>query len=274
MSLVRKSYPLNDEEFEIYVFCENENNRYNNIWFKAKEIATILNYNNTVKAIENNVDIDDKIEWIELQNKVGIRNAHLEIPKNWQPRTIFINESGLNSLIFGSTKPEARKFKRWVTSEVLPSIRKTGAYVSPSVNADQLDSLIRLLQQKDVQLQESHNQIIHLSNKILEIKPRIAVMPYRKHLQHTIFIYKHKNENKYIFIRSQKRNLNVCIRNIVDDLDYELIFKRERVPNSMNILNKVKEKLSKLNVEYTATRNIISLKINFHLLTIVQEICN
>lgn len=194
----------------------------------------------------------------------------------------------MNSLLLGSKKPEARQFKKWVTSEILPSIRKTGAYVSPNINNNQINSLIQLLQQKEKQLekkdeqlekslkslQESHNQIINLSNKISEIKPRVAIMPNRKKLQHTIFIYKNKNENKYIFIRPQKRNLNTCTKKIVKNLDYQQIFKRENVPNSMNILNKVKEKLYALQVDYKADKNIITLNTNFNLLTLIQDVYN
>lgn len=84
-------------------------------WFVGKDVAEILGYVETAKAIRTHVEPEDK----------GV--SEMDTPGGKQNLTI-INESGLYSLIIGSKLPEAKKFKRWVTSEVLPSIRKTGKY--------------------------------------------------------------------------------------------------------------------------------------------------
>ena len=89
------------------------------ILFVGKDVAEILGYKDTDKAIRDHVDAEDQ----ELLKPADL--AGLKIPNRG---LIFINESGLYSLIFGSQLPEAKKFTRWVTSEVLPSIRKTGSY--------------------------------------------------------------------------------------------------------------------------------------------------
>lgn len=86
------------------------------IYFVAVDVCKILGYKNSRKAIADHVDDEDK-------NTVTIRDG---IPGN--PNKVIINESGLYSLIFGSNLPQSKKFTRWVTSEVLPSIRKTGSY--------------------------------------------------------------------------------------------------------------------------------------------------
>ena len=86
------------------------------IWFVGKDVAEILGYVKTRNAIANHVDIEDKKD-APIQGIVG----------GTQQMTL-INESGLYSLIFKSKLPQAKEFKRWVTSEVLPSIRKTGTY--------------------------------------------------------------------------------------------------------------------------------------------------
>lgn len=83
-------------------------------WFVGKDVADILGYSNSRKALIDHVDEEDK-------NTVTIRDG---IPGN--PNQIIINESGLYSLILSSKLPAAKKFKHWVTSEVLPSIRKKG----------------------------------------------------------------------------------------------------------------------------------------------------
>lgn len=83
-------------------------------WFVGKDIASVLGYSNPQKAIRDHVDEDDK-----TVNDLFIVNG---------TKGILINESGLYSLILSSKLPTAKKFKNWVTGEVLPSIRKTGAY--------------------------------------------------------------------------------------------------------------------------------------------------
>lgn len=87
-------------------------------WFVGKDIAEALGYKDATKAAREKVDDEDR----------GV--AKMDTPSGQQEMTI-INESGLYSLVLGSKLPSAKKFKRWVTSEVLPSIRKTGGYSLP-----------------------------------------------------------------------------------------------------------------------------------------------
>ena len=88
-------------------------------WFVGADIASVLGYSNVRDAISRHVDDDDKAT-------VGIHDGR-------QMRNVTgINESGVYALIFGSTLANAKKFKHWVTSEVLPSIRRNGAYVQPT----------------------------------------------------------------------------------------------------------------------------------------------
>lgn len=89
----------------------------NEPWFVGKDIAVILGYSNPRDALAKHVDDEDK----------GV--AKCDTPGGRQDITV-INESGLYSLVLSSKLPTAKKFKRWVTSEVLPAIRKTGGYVN------------------------------------------------------------------------------------------------------------------------------------------------
>ena len=84
-------------------------------WFVGKDVALVLGYAKPTDAIRKRIDDEDR----------GI--SKMETPSGVQEMAI-INESGLYSLIFGSKKESAKRFKHWVTSEVLPQIRKTGAY--------------------------------------------------------------------------------------------------------------------------------------------------
>ena len=94
------------------VIIENES------WFVGKDVAEVLGYTNPSKALSDHVDTEDKLN-NETLLSLGQRGGWL------------INESGLYSLILSSKLPSAKKFKRWVTSEVLPAIRKTGSYNLP-----------------------------------------------------------------------------------------------------------------------------------------------
>lgn len=94
-------------------------------WFVGKDVAAALGYKDTVNALKAHVDVDDKRGW------------RFTTPSGNQEMTI-INESGLYSLVLSSKLPGAKQFKRWVTSEVIPSIRKHGAYMTP----DTLDEMI------------------------------------------------------------------------------------------------------------------------------------
>ena len=86
-------------------------------YFIGKDVATALGYTNTQKAIRDHVDNEDR-----LTERIVLSGQNREV--------VFINESGLYSLILSSKLPKAKEFKRWITAEVLPVIRKTGGYVN------------------------------------------------------------------------------------------------------------------------------------------------
>lgn len=101
-------------------------------WFVGKDIADALGYKDTADALRKHVDDEDK-----RLVKVG----DLPTLEMSNYGAYIINESGVYSLILRSQLPDARRFKRWVTSEVLPSIRKTGAYHTPKTYAEALRAL-------------------------------------------------------------------------------------------------------------------------------------
>ena len=106
----------NDEFGQIRTILDGNNEP----WFVGKDVAEILEYSNTPKAIRDHVDNEDK-----LTERIVRSGQNRE--------AVIINESGLYSLIFSSKMDKAKEFKRWVTSEVLPAIRKHGAYMTDGV---------------------------------------------------------------------------------------------------------------------------------------------
>lgn len=120
-------------------------------WFIGKDMAEILGYTNTAKAIRDHVDDEDK-----LTERIVLSGQNRE--------AFLINESGLYSLILGSKLPSAKRFKHWVTSEVLPAIRQNGVYMTddkaydithnPGSLADLLLQVGEQLKQKEIIIQE------------------------------------------------------------------------------------------------------------------------
>ena len=122
-------------------------------YFVGKDVASVLGYSNTKDALSRHVDLEDKM---------GSR-----ITTSGQSREMtIINESGLYSLILKSKLPKAKKFKRWVTSEVLPTIRKTGSYSNVPQSFAQALRLAADLEEK--------NQL--LEQQIAEYEPKISYL--------------------------------------------------------------------------------------------------
>ena len=112
--MIEKTFINEDLEIELTSFIDDQQN----VWFKGKDVAEILGYRDTDQAIRYNVDPKDR--------KSFPLNCTGYSQRGRPP--IFINESGLYSLILSSRLETAKKFKHWVTSQVLPSIRKYGQY--------------------------------------------------------------------------------------------------------------------------------------------------
>lgn len=129
-------------------------------WLVGKDVAEVLGYSNTAKAIRDHVDIEDK-----LSERIVLSGQNREV--------ILINESGFYSLILRSEMPKAKQFKKWVTSEVLPQIRKTGGYVpiseeddEASIMAKALEIAHRTLNKKDELLKAKDKEIAVLSEDL------------------------------------------------------------------------------------------------------------
>lgn len=132
-------------------------------WFVGKDVAAALGYSNTKDALSRHIDAEDKYqgEGVAFPDPHGI----LQYPT-------IINESGLYSLVLSSKLPTAKKFKRWVTSEVIPSIRKHGGYLTPDKLEEVLlkpDTLIQLAQN----LKAEQEKRKALEVKMEEQKPKV-----------------------------------------------------------------------------------------------------
>lgn len=128
-------------------------------WFVGKDVAQALGYGDTDQALRKHVDAEDKLTR-QIDGSGQGRNMTL------------INESGLYSLILSSKLPTAKQFKRWVTSEVLPSIRKHGGYIAGQneMSADELMAKALMVAQKTLAEREARISALTVENQIMAPK--------------------------------------------------------------------------------------------------------
>lgn len=129
-------------------------------WFIGKDVAEILGYSNTPKAIRDHVDDEDK-----LTERIVLSGQNREMT--------IINESGLYSLILSSKMPKAKEFKRWVTSEVIPAIRKTGGYIAGSEKMTDAEIMAKAVLVAQSTIRQRDQRIKELESDVAAAKPKV-----------------------------------------------------------------------------------------------------
>lgn len=204
-------------------------NKDNVIWFVGKDVANILGYRETA----NMRKILERAEYIEInpqsqQYQGFVQNGLTLEPNKNIFRMLLINESGLYNAIFNSTLPNAKRFKRWVTSEVLPSIRKHGMYATPQTAADiianpdtMIEILIALKKEREQRI-ESEAKAKHLAQKVEKDKPKVDFADrLLRNDKHAILVrdmakiitqngYKIGQNQLYDYLRAHKYLLSGC----------------------------------------------------------------
>lgn len=137
----------------------------NEPYFVGRDVAEILGYSNTRDALAKRVDDEDKLDGVAICDSIGREQT-----------PVLINESGLYSLILSSKLPNARKFKHWVTSEVLPCIRKHGVYAIDELlaNPDMLISALQKLKAERERVKSLEQDIAVKNQQITEMKPKAS----------------------------------------------------------------------------------------------------
>lgn len=141
-------------ELQLFNFEENEVRTLlinGEPYLVGSDVAKILGYSNPNKAIRDHVDEEDK-----LTERFVLSGQNRE--------AIVINESGVYALVFSSKLPDAKRFKRWVTSEVLPQIRKTGSYATPQLTGEELMAKALI---------EANSVLARQSKQLEEQKPKV-----------------------------------------------------------------------------------------------------
>ena len=142
-------------------------------WFVARDVCNILEIKNSRDTFNKCLDEDER----------GVDIIYT--PGGNQEMTI-VSEAGLYSLILRSRKPEAKAFKRWVTHEVLPSIRKTGAYLSPGMSNEQVKALVATLEEEVYRRIQAENRLAKLEAHAEELaRSAIPATPFGELSQKT-----------------------------------------------------------------------------------------
>ncbi|MEZ2459342.1 BRO family protein [Salinicoccus roseus] len=144
------------EDLQIFSFEENDVRTLSindTPYFVGKDVAKVLGYKRTADAIHAHVDFEDK----------GV--GEIQTPGGLQ-KMMIINESGLYALIFGSRLESAKRFKRWVTSEVLPAIRKTGKYEAPKDPMEIMRLQFEALDQTNKKVDTIEKDVTYLKDEV------------------------------------------------------------------------------------------------------------
>ena len=150
MDIVKSIFKYKNKE--IIVLIHN-----NKPWFNAKHVCNILN----IKYGKNAIKSQLKKKYYKYLKDIF---DDYKIYPNAQPKSFFINESGLYSLVIRSRKKEAQYFFDWIIEEVLPSIRETGMYVADKKTKKEIDELNKIIDQKDAELKEKSLRVLSLEN--------------------------------------------------------------------------------------------------------------
>lgn len=136
----------------------------NEAYFVGKDVADILGYSNPRKALADHVDAEDKTDGVTIRDSIGR-----------EQNPILINESGLYSLILRSQLPTAKEFKRWITHEVIPAIRKTGGYIggTDTMSDDEIMAKALLIGKRTIEQQQLRIQNLEVTNSKLSVSNTI-----------------------------------------------------------------------------------------------------
>lgn len=171
MSNELQNFSFNGQKVQV-IMMENEP------YFLGKEVAEILGYSIPQKAILTHVDEED-VKTLKYKAFSKTEKAKLWEGKDFSDKKL-INESGLYSLIIASKLPSAKKFKRWVTGEVLPSIRKHGAYMTEETveeiltNPDTIIKLATQLKEERLAHQKTKEEKLMVEQQLSEAKPKVT----------------------------------------------------------------------------------------------------
>ena len=177
-------------------------------FFCGKDVCEALGYKRAYDAIRQHVSLSDTVKCSIARN---VKNRYGESPKTQMVRMLFVNESGVYSLVFGSKLESAQRFKRWVTSEVLPAIRKNGGYfrINPEETPEQIKARFQKVLEEAIA--ERDKVIVSLEKDVDRMLPKEL---YVDNVLDSISCYTTTQIAKELGITAQELNRSLCASHI------------------------------------------------------------
>lgn len=213
-------------------------------WFVGKDVADVLGYSNSSKAILTHVDSEDKT--FLMMDIADSQNGNVPIG---QTKTAIINESGLYSLIISSKLPNAKAFKRWVTADILPAIRKTGGYMT--------DELLAKCQKDPNVMFAFAEELLKLRDKTNALESKLDVAQPKVDFYDTFV-----SPNKCTGLRDTAKELGISERKFVNFLIDEKYLYRTPAKQLRPYAKKSNEGLFETKDWYTKS-DIVSVRVFF-----------
>jgi len=242
------------------------------IYFKAKDVAELLEYDDTDQAIRKNIENKNKFElgnFTPVLQKGVLKSNELYFIKsqlgNEAPNTIFINETGFYCLIFGSKKKEALHFRNWVTSEVLPSIRKNGYYEMIKPHAYLKDDLEKYKDKSCVYILNviddiyKYGQSHRLNNRLCQHKKNIDYL-------NIVRIYEMDSINDILNLEDKIKNLS---KELKINTTYNSGIEFFKISNIIK-LNKILDQIDSMANEIKQNNKLISNQLKIENLTLIE----
>jgi len=249
------------------------------MWMVGNPFAKRLEYSNARRAIFDHVSQCNK------RTFESFHNIH-QIPRHSrgnpiQKKTMFINTAGLFELISKSRMPKAMEFKSWINRNLLPKLCHKGNYSmvkdAPLDQAVQLNAIYQLtnnthseepaqwfedrieLEKANETIQTQKNEIIQMRDKMMDMKSRVAPMPNENGKRHVLRIMvKDTKPDEYVFCRTQQRSIEKSTKKAIHAGYVKKAFELTVAPNSMNVLNCIKEQLKTNKITYSSRKNRLS----------------
>jgi prophage antirepressor-like protein len=231
---------------------------YNEPWFPAKELCMILGYNDPEKALVDYVNTVHKTTLVELKEVKTIPIFFCwpfpEELSTTEEKAVYITEQGVYQLTMKCKCPIGEEFSTWLTDEVIPKIRRMGLHILHKQLADQ-----------EEQIAKQGEQLAILDERILELQVKGAMIPQSNENVHIFQLYKHReNPNQYLFVRRHPKSLSKTM-SAETTKQYDIVLNQVDVPNSMNVLHNLKDKLVELKISFRSNyKNTLTVLDHHH----------
>lgn len=261
MDLVKQTYTFGAKKFEAWFLCVA-----GVVWVRAIDVCEFLEYKDAHQALRVNItNPDHKKSYEELTHSLCIDTQGANVPENWRPGTIFINEKAFNKLMLRSKKKEAEAVCDWVCDTVLPTIRQTGEFKMQPVVETQTDK-DSMMQKMAMGLLEANKALIvarqeamDLAREIIDMAKDVVRKPENPDLEQYLELY--YTDEQYVILRRQRRSLRQAVNKLKKEHPEAQVIWSTKTPNGIHLLNRTKEILSRDGVTYQCKGNKIIVSL-------------